>query len=174
MYKKNIPSQMNKEDFVACFGGVYEHSAWIAEAVWELDPNSAIDENQDTPEGLHSAFRSILDAADRAAKLALLIAHPDLAGKLAISGGLTAESTSEQSSADLGNCTAEEFAAFQGLNEQYKEKFGFPFILAVRGYHRSEILEIFKTRVNNDPATEFNEALTQVHKIALLRLNEIE
>jgi OHCU decarboxylase len=97
-----------------------------------------------------------------------------LAGKLAMRGELTEESTSEQASADLGNCTAEEYEAFQSLNDRYKEKFGFPFILAVRGYHRTEILEIFKQRVDNDAEIEFDEALTQIHRIARLRLNEIE
>lgn len=165
---------MSKQDFVACFGGVYEHSAWIAEAVWELEPDPEMAPSQDTAEGIHAAFRSVLNASDHEAKLTLLRAHPDLAGKLAISGELTDESTSEQASADLGNCTPEEFEAFQNLNDQYKDKFGFPFILAVRGYHRTEILEIFKARVNNDIETEFEEALAQVHRIALLRLNEIE
>ena len=174
MFQVNVPSRMNKDDFVACFGGVYEHSPWIAEAVWERAPDPEMEEVQNTPDGIHVAFKNILDAADRKAKLALLRAHPDLAGKLAISGELTDESTSEQANADLGNCTPEEFEAFQSLNDHYKEKFGFPFILAVRGYHRTEILDKFRERVNNDIDTEFNEALAQVHRIALLRLNEIE
>jgi 2-oxo-4-hydroxy-4-carboxy-5-ureidoimidazoline decarboxylase len=170
MYQKNVPSQMSRDDFLTVFGGVYEHSQWIAEQLYD----SGIEEKHNTALDLQSAMASKVKLAGKDPQLALLRAHPDLAGKLAISGKLTEESTSEQASADLGNCTKEEFEAFQSLNNQYKEKFGFPFILAVRGYHRSEILEIFKTRVNNDPVTEFNEALTQVHKIALLRLNEIE
>jgi len=172
-FTENKPSQMSKEDFVRVFGGVYEHSAWIAEEVWELDPDPDMADGQDTADGIHEAFRLVLDRSDHDAKLTLLRAHPDLAGKLAVAGELTAESTSEQASADLGNCTPEEFEAFQSLNTQYKEKFGFPFILAVRGYHRTEILEIFRDRVNNDPETEFNTALEQVHRIALLRLNDI-
>ena len=174
MFQVNVPSRMNKDDFVACFGGVYEHSPWIAEAVWEIAPDPEMEDAQDTPDGIHVVFRSILDDANYDTKLALLRAHPDLAGKLAIGGELTAESTSEQASADLDNCTPQEFEAFQSLNNHYKEKFGFPFILAVRGYHRTEILEKFRQRVNNDVDTEFNEALAQVHRIALLRLNEIE
>jgi 2-oxo-4-hydroxy-4-carboxy-5-ureidoimidazoline decarboxylase len=170
MYQKNVPSQMSRDDFLTVFGGVYEHSQWIAEQLYD----SGIEEKHNTALDLQMAMATKVELAGKDPQLTLLRAHPDLAGKLAISGKLTEESTSEQASADLSNCTAEEFEAFQNLNNQYKEKFGFPFILAVRGYHRSEILEIFKTRVNNDPATEFNEALTQVHKIALLRLNEIE
>tara|TARA_A100001037_G_C14886709_1_gene516465 strand:- start:178 stop:711 length:534 start_codon:yes stop_codon:yes gene_type:complete len=172
-YTENIPNQMSKEDFVAVFGGVYEHSAWIAEEVWELDPDPDMVDSQDTADGIHTAFRMVLDRAGNNAKLTLLRAHPDLAGKLAVSGELTEESTSEQASADLGNCTPEEFEAFQNLNNDYKERFGFPFILAVRGYHRTEILETFRDRVNNDWETEFKTALEQVHRIALLRLNDI-
>ena len=106
--------------------------------------------------------------------MALLCAHPDLAGKLGKGDNLTAASKLEQNSADLSNCSPEEFDLFQNLNNKYVNKFGFPFILAVRGYHRAEILEIFKKRIRNKIEIEFNEALMQVHRIALLRLNEIE
>lgn len=173
IYLENVPSAMSKQEFVNIFGGVYERSRWIAEAVWELNPDSKLFAGQDTAVGIHKAFRSVLDQADHDAKLALLQAHPELAGKLAIQEELTAESTSEQASAGLGNCTEEEFAAFQELNRRYKEKFGFPFILAVRGYDRSEILEIFRRRLVNDLETEFETALEQVHRIALLRLRDI-
>ncbi len=156
-----------KQEFVDLFGGVYEHSPWIAEAVWDLNADHG------TAERLHKAFRRVLDRADHGAKLTLLRAHPDLAGKLAVKGGLTADSTSEQSGAGLDSCTEEEFAAFQELNRRYKDKFEFPFILAVRGYNRGEILEIFRRRVENDPQTEFETALEQVHRIAILRLRDI-
>jgi 2-oxo-4-hydroxy-4-carboxy-5-ureidoimidazoline decarboxylase len=170
MYHKNVPSQISRDNFLTVFGGVYENSQWIAEQLYD----SGLKEEHNTALNLQLAMAAKVELAGYGPQLTLLRAHPDLAGKLAISGKLTDESKSEQASADLGNCTAEEFKAFQSLNDQYKEKFEFPFILAVRGYHRSEILEIFETRINNDPATEFNDALTQVHKIALLRLNEIE
>ncbi len=178
----NRPSRMARDEFVRVFGGVYEHSPWIAETAWELGPGSGpdpgtspeMDTARDTAEGIHRAFRTVVDRAGEEKQLALLRAHPDLAGKLAIAGGLTAASNAEQAGADLGNCTPEEFEAFRSLNEAYKDKFGFPFILAVRGFHRTEILEIFRKRVNNDPETEFAEALEQVHRIALLRLCDIE
>lgn len=170
----NIPSRLSKKEFVETFGGVYEHSPWLAEAVWNLEPNPEMAAGQDTATGIHAAFRSILEKSGEAAKLTLLRAHPDLAGKLALQGELTEESTSEQAGADLGNCSAEEFAAFQGLNARYKEKFGFPFILAVRGYHRQEILDIFRQRVENDLTTELETAMEQVHRIALLRLTDIK
>ncbi len=173
-YQKNVPSQMSEQDFIACFGGAYEHSPWIAEVVWNLSTDPDLAADQDTAEGIHQSFRSVVDGVDQEAKLALLRAHPDLAGRLAIARALTVASTAEQAGADLGKCTAEEFADFQRLNDSYKEKFGFPFILAVRGYQRTEILKKFKARVDNDRATEFNEALSQVHRIALLRLRDIK
>ena len=169
----NIPSRMTKNDFVAVFGGIYEHSAWMAEDVWEMKSGSGGTQDWDTADGLHAAFRAVLDHAGDDAKRTLLCAHPDLAGKLAIANKLTAESSSEQASAHLDNCTPAEFDAFQNLNKSYKEKFGFPFILAVRGYHRTEILEIFRERIDNNRETEFRIALEQVHRIALLRLKAI-
>lgn len=172
----NRPSRMARDEFVRVFGGVYEHSPWIAETAWELGPgpDPEMGAARDTAEGIHRAFRTVVDRAGEEKQLALLRAHPDLAGKLAIAGGLTAASNAEQAGADLGNCTPDEFEAFRSLNEAYRDKFGFPFILAVRGFHRTEILEIFRKRVNNDPETEFAEALEQVHRIALLRLCDIE
>ena len=172
----NRPSRMARPEFVQVFGGVYEHSPWIAETVWELGPGHDPDMGaaRDTAEGIHEAFRTVVDRAGREKQLALLRAHPDLAGRLAIAGELTAASNAEQAGADLGNCTPDEFEAFRSLNDAYKDKFGFPFILAVRGFHRTEILEIFRERVNNDPETEFATALEQVHRIALLRLRDIE
>lgn len=170
MYKKNIPSRLNRDEFVQIFGGVYEHSPWIAEQVYA----SGIKNEYNNAEGLHAAMQNIVETAEKDQKLALLCVHPDLAGKLAINGKLTYASNSEQTSADLGNCTPEEFSLFQDLNSRYNKKFGFPFILAVRGYQRTEILKIFKKRVNNDIKTEFKEALAQVHRIALLRLKEID
>lgn len=152
----------NKRAYVDRFGGVYEHSAWVAEQSFDMGPPE--------PEDLPAIMRQIVEDAGADAQLTLLRAHPDLAGKLAKSGELTDESTSEQASAGLDQCTEEEFAAFTALNEAYKKRFGFPYILAVRGRHRTEILENFKARVNNAPDDEFREALDQVHQIAALRL----
>lgn len=163
------PSTMSREDFLGAFGGVYEHSPWIAEAVY----GAGLTRDHDTVAGLHNALRQTVDEADRAPQLSLLQAHPDLAGKLAVAGELTAESTAEQASAQLDQCTAEEFSEFQSLNDRYKSAFGFPYILAVRGRNRQEILENFRNRVDNDPDTEFAEALKQVHRIALLRIEAL-
>lgn len=163
------PSTMTLEEFLDAFGGVYEHSPWIAEAVYA----DGLTRDQDTVAGLHNALRAAVDDADRDRQLALLQAHPDLAGKLAVAGELTQESTVEQASAQLDRCTAEEFAEFRSLNDKYKSSFGFPYILAVRGRNRQEILENFRSRVDNDPDTEFAEALKQVHRIALLRIEAL-
>jgi OHCU decarboxylase len=168
-FTDNRPTEMSPEKFLAVFGGVYEHSAWIAEQVFER----GLTRFQDSVAGLAAEMRDVVEASGREPQLALLRAHPDLAGKLALAGELTADSLGEQAEARLDQCSAAEFEAFQNLNKRYKEKFGFPFILAVRGYHRAQILEIFKTRVENDLQDEFDEALSQVHRIALLRLGQI-
>ena len=160
---------MDRESFVQVFGGVYEHSQWIAEQVWD----GGLDASHSTINGLQRAMQAVIEEAGHEPQLALLRAHPDLAGKLAVSGKLTKESTGEQASAGLDECTQEEFEAFQTLNARYKEKFGFPYILAVKGRHRSEILKNFTKRVELDAVDEFSEALSQVHQIALLRLSDL-
>lgn len=163
------PSNLGKEAFVARFGGVYEHSPWIAERAFDagLGPDS------DRPEGLSAALHAQVAAASRDERLALLCAHPDLAGRLAMAGELTEESRGEQASAGLDRCTPEEFAEFTALNARYRARFGFPFILAVKGRDRSEILAAFRERVENVPDAEFEEALEQVRLIALLRLEAL-
>ena len=166
MQFKNDPTKMTKSAFVEQYGGVYEHSAWVAEKAYE-------DGLPEDVEPLVSNLRAIIEAAGEEPQLALLRAHPDLAGKLAKSGELTDESTSEQAGAGLDECTPEEFAEFTRLNDTYKAKFGFPYILAVKGRHRVEILENFRSRVDNSTAQEFREALDQVHQIARLRLEAL-
>jgi 2-oxo-4-hydroxy-4-carboxy-5-ureidoimidazoline decarboxylase len=158
------PSTLDRAGFLARYGGVYEHSPWIAAAVWDAG------EASDDAETLAGRMAARVEAADAAAQLALLRAHPDLAGRLAVRGALTADSTAEQAGAGLDRCTPEEFAEFQRLNDAYKAKFGFPFILAVKGYDRTGILAAFRRRVENGRPAELREALTQVHRIARLRL----
>jgi OHCU decarboxylase len=166
-FAKLPPSALDRDGFLARYGGVYEHSPWIAAAVW--DKGAAMDE----AETLAGAMAAEVEAAGEAARLALLCAHPDLAGKLAVRGELTADSTSEQAGAGLDQCSEAEFAEFQRLNDAYKARFGFPFILAVKGYDRAGILAAFRRRAGNDRATEFREALDQVHRIARLRLQAL-
>ena len=166
---KQSPLDLDKAAFVALHGRVYEHSPWIAEALW----NAGLTGAHGNVEGLHHALAEIVDAAPRDKQLALLNAHPDLAGRLAVRGELTAESTSEQAGAGLDKCTPDEFKRFTQLNEGYKAKFAFPFIMAVKGKTRAEILHAFERRIHNDPEAEFRTALNEVHKIALLRLKEL-
>ena len=137
---------MDREEFVSRFGGVFEKSSWIAEVTWEQGTERQI-----------SVLRS----------------HPDLAGRLALAGNLTPDSLAEQSSAGLDKCSEAELSDFKCLNNKYVEKFKFPFIIAVRGLNRQEILKIFRTRINNSRESEFKEATKQVEKIAFLRLQEI-
>jgi OHCU decarboxylase len=163
------PGAMTRTDFVARFGGVYEHSPWIAETLHARGVTPA----EDSPEGLATAMAGVLAAADEAAKLALLRAHPDLAGRAAIAGDLTTASKSEQAGAGLDRCTPEEYRRFQELNDAYKEKFGFPFILSVAGKTRHDILAAFEARIDNDRATEFRTALAEIDHIAMKRLERI-
>jgi OHCU decarboxylase len=160
------PPTMTRADFIARFGGVYEHFPQIAEAAWDRGLTPA----EDTAEGLAAAMADIAAAMDDAQKLALIRNHPDLAGKAAVAGELTEASKSEQAGAGLANCTPEEFARFQELNDAYKRKFGFPFILAVGGRNRHEILAAFEARIENDRDTEFRTAPAEIDKIARLRL----
>jgi 2-oxo-4-hydroxy-4-carboxy-5-ureidoimidazoline decarboxylase len=166
---KQPPTSLDRAGFVALYGRVYEHSPWIAEALW----SSGLKAEHDTVEGLHGALSAIVDAAQPERQMALLNAHPDLAGRLAVRGELTADSRSEQASAGLDKCTPEEFQRFTELNDAYKRKFPFPFIMAVKGKSRAEILAAFEHRIHNPEEAEFRTALAEVHKIALLRLREL-
>jgi OHCU decarboxylase len=117
--------------------------------------------------------RVMADCVDNASaerQLELIRAHPDLAGKAQVAGDLTAESTTEQSSAGLDQCTPDEYEQFQTLNSRYKEKFGFPFVMAVRNSSRRQILDAFEGRLQNEYDDEFEAALIEIHKIARLRL----
>lgn len=163
------PSQMDQDSFVSAYGGVFEHSPWIAEQAWagELSPA------HDTAGGLHNALARRFRVADETARLGVLRAHPDLAGKLAAAKRLTAESTSEQAGAGLDALTDAERATFTELNETYTDRFGFPFIIAVKGHSKDDILTAFRVRIGNDRATEFETACRQVERIALLRLRDM-
>ena len=162
------PHTWEKADFVAQFGGIFEHSSWIAERAWEMELGPA----HDSAIGLHNALARVFRSASHEERLGVLTAHPDLAGKLAAAKRLTAESTSEQASAGLDALTDAERADFTRLNTDYVEKHGFPFIIAVRDHDKQGILNAFTRRVENDTETEFTEACKQVERIALLRLKE--
>ncbi len=161
------PSAMSKALFVERYGDVFEHSPWIAERAYDAGLTTA----QDTAEGLHAAMVRVLSEASREAKLALIRAHPDLAGRLKLAD-LTADSRSEQSSAGLDSLTGEERDWFLTLNDAYKDKFAFPFIMAVKGRSKQEIQAAFEERLEHDPEQEFDRAMVQIELIALLRLKE--
>jgi OHCU decarboxylase len=163
------PSHMARQDFVRIFGGVFEHSPWIAERAFQLELGPA----HDCASGLHNALARIFRSANEAERLGVLKAHPDLAGKLAAAKQLTAESTQEQMSAGLDALTDGERQSFTRLNSTYTEKFGFPFIVAVKGLMKAEILAAFEVRVHNAHAVEFETACEQVERIALLRLKDM-
>ena len=163
------PSRLSRAVFLELFGGVFEHSPWVAAAAYEGPRSSEFD----TPAGLCSAMSAIVRAAPRGKQLALINAHPDLAGKLALAGGLTPASASEQASAGLDRLSPEEFVRINSLNEAYKSKFGFVFVLAVRGLGKDDITTALANRLGREPDAEFNEALTQIDRIALTRLRGI-
>lgn len=163
------PSQMDRATFVSRFGGIFEHSAWIAEGAFDLELGPA----HDTAAGLHNALCRIFRTASDDARLGVLTAHPDLAGKLAQAKRLTSESTSEQARAGLDALTDEERETFTRLNTAYVEKHGFPFIIAVRDHDKASILSAFEARINNDRATEFAAACRQVERIAEFRLKDL-
>lgn len=161
-------SKMNQQQFIDKFGGVYEHSPWVAKQAYPL-LNSSIK----TAEDLSAIMAKTMLAAEQKAQLALICAHPDLAGKAAIAGALTDESTSEQKGAGLDQCSEAEFAEFTRLNNAYIEKFNFPFIIAVKGHNRSSILDAFTRRLKNSTQEEFAEALKQINRIAKFRIKEL-
>jgi len=154
-------TQISKADFIARFGPVYEASPWVAEACWPPPSNLQAD--------LPAAMRAVVDAAPREAKLALIRAHPELAGRTKMADA----SVKEQAGAGLDQCSPTEFEAFQRFNAAYNARFGFPFIVAVKGLTRADILAAFQARLANDPETEFQTAIAQIHRIAGFRLADL-
>ena len=163
------PTTLARDAFAARFGGVFEHSPWIAERAFDLELGPA----HDSAIGLHSALARAFRSASPDERLGVLKAHPDLAGKLAAAKRLTANSTAEQAGAGLDSLTDAERARFTELNDAYQAKFGFPFIIAVRGLDRHRILQAFESRLGNDRDTELATAAREVERIALLRLKDM-
>ena len=163
------PSCLDREEFVSLLGSVFEHSPWIAEQAYDGERSPALD----TAVGLSAALSAQFRSATADQRLGVLNAHPDLAGKLAKAKRLTAASTREQASAGLDALSAADQAYFTRLNDSYKQKFDFPFILAVKGLSAPEIKQIFERRLNNTPQEEFTEACQQVEKIARLRVDDL-
>ena len=160
----NKINKLSQSEFVKVFANIFEKTEWIAKELYKQVPFDNFEE-------LSLKMLNIFENASREKKLKILNAHPDLANKTKISS-LTSDSIKEQNSVGLDTCTKEEFEEFKKLNEIYK-KFGFPFILAVKGKNKIEILNNFKKRISSDPEIEFNEAIKQVKQIANFRLKEI-
>jgi len=155
-------NSLNKSDFLSIFGNVFEKSKWISEKAFDLKPFESL-------ESFISKIIGIYENSDNKTILEILNLHPELA----IEKKLTANSEAEQSKANLKECTPEEFNEFKRLNLSYKKKFNFPFIIAVKGKNKIEILNKFKERINNSLENEFLEAKNQVKKIATFRLEEL-
>jgi len=161
----NKINKLSQSEFTKVFANIFENSRWIAEELYNQKPFSNFEE-------LSSKILNIFKNSTKEKQLKILNAHPDLADKTKISL-LTPDSLNEQTSAGLDQCTEDEFNEFKKLNNIYK-KFGFPFILAVKGKSKIEILENFKKRIYSDPEKEFDEAIEQVKQIAVLRLKELK
>src|SRR5262245_11299570 len=157
---------MSLVDFVGALGGVFERSPWVAERTWPARPFGDV-------ETLHRAMTDVVRRAAPEERLALLRAHPDLAGKVARAGELTASSRAEQSSAGLDRLTDGEHERFQGLNAAYRERYGFPFIIAVRRHTKASILSAFESRLPHSRERELETALGEVYTITRLRLDAL-
>ena len=160
------PSRMNRAIFMERFGDIFEHTPQLAQATHAAGLSS----QHDNLEGLHAALSAALNRLPREGQIALIRAHPDLAGRVAFANELTADSKREQASAGLDQLTAEELQQFTSLNERYRTRFGFPFVMAIKGRTKPEIFAAFAARLQNDTDTEFVEALRQIAAIARLRL----
>jgi 2-oxo-4-hydroxy-4-carboxy-5-ureidoimidazoline decarboxylase len=156
-------NRMDRNGFVGVLGGIFEHSPWVAEAIWPGVPFSGVT-------ALHGAMVAAVRSASPQQRLDLIRAHPDLAGKAARGEGMTANSVAEQASAGLLSLSDEEYGRFQALNAAYRERFGFPFIIAVRRRDKASLLAAFETRSANSRAVEIETALGEIFLIARLRL----
>jgi OHCU decarboxylase len=155
-------NKLSKAEFISIFGNIFEKTKWVAEKCYESKPYNNLDE-------LVSKMMKIFENIEKERHLEILNSHPDLA----VGKKLTKDSKNEQKNASLNQCTDEEFVEFKKLNEEYKKKFGFPFIVAVKGKNKEEILNSFRQRITNNINLEFEEAKKQVKKIASFRLGEI-
>ena len=157
---------MDRAAFVQKFGGIFEKSPWVAEKAWDSKPFSSLD-------AMHAAMVNVVKSAPLPSQLALLQSHPDLAGKEAQAGAMTASSVSEQASAGLNALSKAEVTQISDYNAAYKQKFGFPFIIAVRMHTKEGIFFDFSRRLQNDTQTEYANDLQNVYAITLLRLNSL-
>jgi 2-oxo-4-hydroxy-4-carboxy-5-ureidoimidazoline decarboxylase len=159
-------NSLEPQEFVRVIGPVFEHSLWIAEETWPARPFGDLTQ-------LHRALCETVRQAGEEKQLGLIRAHPDLVGRAALAGTLTAASTSEQARAGLDKLSAEEVGAFQRFNSEYREKFGFPFVICARLNKKEAILKAFPVRLKHSREEEIKTALEEIDKIAYLRLQDI-
>ena len=159
-------NRLEPAEFIATLGGVFEHAPWVAEAVVAARPFASVS-------ALHQAMVAVIVGAGLELQMELIRNHPELAGKAAIAGKLTAESTREQKGAGLDQCSPAEFARLTELNQAYGEKFGIPFIIAVKGLTRHDIIAALETRLHHSPESEIAESLNQIYRIGGFRLQAL-
>ncbi len=154
---------MDSGDFVAALGSTFEHAPWVAEGAWAARPFASLD-------ALHAAMIGVVRSAPRATQVAFLCGHPELAGKEAQAGTMTRESVGEQASAGLNALSKDEIGELRELNARYRERHGFPFIIAVRRHSKAEIFKLLRSRLAQGSESELNEALAQIAFITRLRV----
>jgi 2-oxo-4-hydroxy-4-carboxy-5-ureidoimidazoline decarboxylase len=159
-------NRMECDAFTDALGAVFEASSWVARGAWNARPFMDVAE-------LHAAMVDVVTRAPVERRVALVRAHPDLAGKAAVAGDVAEASGREQRGAGLDRLTPEEFARFRSLNQRYRDRFGFPFVVAVRGHDKHTILHAFELRLGNDPDAELRRALEEIARIARFRLEEL-
>ena len=162
-YRIEDLNQCDEARFVEVLGGIFEHSPWVAELAFDQRPFAS-------REALHQAMSAAVRKAPRFQRMALLCSHPELAGREAESNELTRDSRREQRGAGLDQCSAEELERIRGLNRAYRDRFEFPFIIAVTGLDKHAVIAAMERRLGNEPGVEFDSALDEVDKIARIRL----
>jgi 2-oxo-4-hydroxy-4-carboxy-5-ureidoimidazoline decarboxylase len=165
-HRINDISKMEESTFMSTFGAVYEHSPWVAKEAWQHRPFASLD-------ALHAVMDEVVQTASPTQQMVLIKAHPELAGRLARSGQLTAESRSEQAQAGLTSLSEDLTRRMLQLNHAYQQKFGFPFIICARLNNVATILQAMEDRLTNSSEAEFKTALQEISKIARLRLTDI-
>jgi len=159
-------NHLSNQEFVTVLGSIFEHSPWVAESAIQLRPFESVSD-------LQKCMFDIVLTADEADRLLLIRNHPQLAGKEADEGTLTKDSQKEQSRAGLSQCNAEELELIRDLNKQYLDKFSFPFVIAVSGLNKFQVIEAMQLRLNNDKNSEFSTSINEIGKIASIRLNAL-
>ncbi len=159
-------NQLDRDQFIESLGGIFEHSPWVADLVYENRPF-------DSKAQLHQTMVETVKRSPEFQRMALICNHPELAGKEAAEGTMTDDSQKEQSGAGLNQCSAEELSQLQSLNRSYREKFEFPFVIAVTGLDKNQIIAAIESRLKNSDRVEFDTNLAEIGKISLIRLNKL-